>query len=58
MTVTVGGAGHFTGLKTPVFELAPAATIRVPGYPSCNPGITPPAGFYSIGVCHDSRAWQ
>jgi len=57
MAVTVGGAGHFTGLKTAVFELAPSATIRVPGYPSCNPGSNPLVGTYSIGVCHSSKVW-
>jgi predicted CxxxxCH...CXXCH cytochrome family protein len=57
MTVTVAGAGHFTGLKTTAFELAPATTVRVPGYPSCNPGVNPAIGKYSIGLCHSSRAW-
>ena len=57
MSVTVGGASHFSGLGTPVFELAPSATIRVPGYPTCNPSITPTAGTYSVGLCHDSRVW-
>ena len=57
MTVTVGGARHFGGLGTIAFELAPSATIRVPGYPSCNPGLNPVAGTYSIGLCHGSRVW-
>jgi hypothetical protein len=57
MKITVGSTGHFTGLKTTFFELAPAATIRVPGYPGCNPGINPVAGTYSIGLCHGSKLW-
>ncbi|MFZ4856913.1 MAG: CxxxxCH/CxxCH domain c-type cytochrome [Desulfuromonadaceae bacterium] len=52
---------HFSGLGTTGFELAPALTIRVPGYsaasPSCTPGVTPPAGTYSVGVCHANRSW-
>ncbi len=58
MTVTVGGARHFSGLGTPAFELAPSATIRVPGYPSCNPGTFPTTGTYSVGVCHVSETWR
>ena len=62
MTVTSGGAAHFSGLATPAFELAPRFTIRVPGYAttpgSCNPGTVPAAGTYSVGVCHGSESWQ
>lgn len=61
MTVTSGGASHFSGLATPAFELAPRFTIRVPGYSttpgSCTPTTNPPAGTYSIGVCHGTRSW-
>lgn len=61
MTVAVGGAKHFSGLGTSGFELAPSATIKVPGYtsttPSCSPGQVPAAGTYSIGRCHDNKDW-
>ena len=61
MGATVAGAKHFSGLGTPSFELAPAATIKVPGYtsatPSCSPGKFPAAGTYSVGVCHNSEDW-
>jgi predicted CxxxxCH...CXXCH cytochrome family protein len=58
MTVNAGGAGHYGNLATSVFELAPSATIRIPGYPTCNPGRTPAAGTYSVGVCHGSQTWR
>lgn len=58
MTVSFGGAHHFSGLATTPFELAPAKTIRVvTGYPTCNPGTIPATGTYSVGVCHGSRVW-
>lgn len=62
MKVTVGTAGHYSGLGTTGFELPPSATIRVPGYtsaqPSCSPGTFPAAGTYSVGVCHSSETWR
>lgn len=61
MSVTSGGASHFSGLSTQTFELAPRFTIRVPGYAttpgSCNPTASPAAGTFSIGVCHGTRSW-
>jgi hypothetical protein len=62
MSVVSGGAAHFSGLGTAVFELAPSATMRAPltynaGARSCSPGSTPPAGSFSIGVCHGSKNW-
>ncbi len=63
MSKTSGTAGHYSGLGTTGFELSPAATIRVPGSntlipkPSCNPGLTPTPGTYSVSVCHADRSW-
>lgn len=62
MTVTAGSVSHFSGLGTPAFELAPAATMRVPlnftsGVRSCSPGSSPPPGAFSIGVCHSAKNW-
>lgn len=61
MTLSVGGASHFGGLGTTGFELAPSATIKVPGYtsatPSCSPGAFPATGTYSVGVCHGNKVW-
>jgi predicted CxxxxCH...CXXCH cytochrome family protein len=61
MSKTSGTMGHYSGLGTPAFELAPSVTIRVPGYtatnPSCSPGVTPAAGDYSVTVCHATRGW-
>lgn len=64
---TSGSASHFSGLRTPTFELAPSATLRnvltVTGLTpnvSCSPGAVPPAGTYSVGVCHagtNTRSW-
>lgn len=62
MTVVNSGASHFSTLATPSFELLPARTIKVPGYAttpgSCNPGRTPQANAYSVGVCHGTETWQ
>lgn len=62
MSVVSGGAAHFSGLGTAAFELAPSATMRAPlnynvGARSCSPGSTPPAGSFSIGVCHGTKTW-
>ena len=61
MSRTSGGAGHYSGLATTVFELPASATIRVPGYttatPSCSPGRFPASGTYSVSVCHDNKGW-
>lgn len=62
MTVVSAGMSHFSNLDTPSFELSPARTIKVPGYAttpgSCNPGRTPQANAYSVGVCHGTENWQ
>jgi len=62
MTVVSGAAAHFSNLNTPAFELSPATTMRAPlnfnsGAVSCSPGATPPAGSFSIGVCHSVKNW-
>jgi predicted CxxxxCH...CXXCH cytochrome family protein len=63
MTVVSGAASHFSGLNTPAFELAPASTMRAAlnfssgATRSCAPGSTPPAGSFSIGVCHSVKNW-
>jgi len=61
MTVSSNGASHFSNMGTPSFELSPSKTVRVPGYAtspgSCNPTTNPPAGSYSVGVCHGSKNW-
>lgn len=62
MSVVVGSSSHFSGLGTPVFELAPAATMRAAlnftgGVRSCAPGASPPAGAFSVGVCHSAKNW-
>jgi hypothetical protein len=64
MTATSGANSHFSNLATPAFELAPRLTIRADtGYPAsayitCNPGLNPPAGRYTIGVCHTTKSWR
>ncbi len=58
MSVSSGGASHFSGLGTPGFELAPRFTIRVPGYATTPGSCTPTSGSYSIGVCHGTKSWQ
>jgi predicted CxxxxCH...CXXCH cytochrome family protein len=62
MSVVSGTASHFSGLNTPVFELPPASTMRTQlnfnsGTVSCSPGTSPPAGSFSIGVCHAAKNW-
>lgn len=62
MSVVSGTASHFSGLQTPAFELSPAGTMRGPlnfnnGTISCSPGVSPPAGAFSIGVCHSLKNW-
>ena len=62
MSVVSGGVAHFSGLGTAAFELAPSATLRAPlsynaGARNCSPGSTPPAGSFSIGVCHGTKTW-
>lgn len=62
MAVVAGSAAHFSGLDTPAFELAAARTMRAAlnfnsGARSCTPGSTPPAGSFSIGVCHAAQNW-
>lgn len=60
MSVTNNGNSHFSNLATPAFELAPALTIKAPvNYVggTCNPGSIPPAGTFSIGICHATRTW-
>lgn len=62
MNKITGGASHYSGLGTTVFELPASATIRVPGYtstnPSCSPGLFPAPGTYSVGVCHSGKTWR
>lgn len=65
MTATSGANSHFSNMATPAFELEPRLTIRADtGYPgagpaaSCLPGLTPPAGRYTIGVCHTTKSWR
>jgi hypothetical protein len=62
MSITSGGKSHFSDLTTPVFDLNPSATMRTPlnynsAAKSCSPGNAPPAGSFSIGVCHGARSW-
>lgn len=62
MSVVSGGASHFSGLQTPSFELSPANTMKTQlnfnsGTVSCSPGVSPPAGSFSIGVCHSLKNW-
>lgn len=62
MAVISGGASHFSGLGTAVFELSPAHTMRTPlnfnsGSKSCSPGSAPPNNAFSIGVCHSTKNW-
>lgn len=62
MAVVSGTAAHFSGLDTPSFELPPASTMRAPLVfnsvgRSCSPGVTPPAGAFSVGVCHATENW-
>jgi predicted CxxxxCH...CXXCH cytochrome family protein len=62
MAVVSAGSSHFSGLATPAFELSPAITMRpqlnfTSGVRSCSPGLTPPAGSFSIGVCHAAKNW-
>jgi predicted CxxxxCH...CXXCH cytochrome family protein len=63
MNQTNGGASHFSGLATPVFELAPRFTIRVPGYAttpgSCNPRSNLSVNYsISNAICHGAESWQ
>ncbi len=60
MTVTSNNNSHFSNLATPIFELAPRLTIRVPvNYSgnSCTPGQLPPSGSFSVGTCHGTESW-
>lgn len=60
MSRTSGANSHYSGLGTAnVFELPASVTIRVPGYPSCNPGSNPAPGTYSITTgCHGTETWN
>ena len=52
MNVIVGGASHFSGLGTTVFELPASATIKVPfGYTSANPSCNT-----GTNACHSTRS--
>lgn len=59
-TAAAGTVSHFSGLGVSSTPRLPASTtIRVPGYPSCNPGRTPAPGTYSVTTgCHGSETWN